>query len=124
MSALSGAACSGQWWLFDSTEPADHHEAKTICMGCPVRRECLELLKQVQRDTSGTARAGGGPAGTWAGHLVGAPKPRGKRKPGPREHGTARGYFQHKNNGERACAKCLEGYRFSEWMKKRYGVAV
>jgi hypothetical protein len=63
MSDLAGTACVGDWQLFDSTDPVDHMEARSICLHeCPVRSACQELLKRVHK---GSYRM----EGTWAGQL-------------------------------------------------------
>lgn len=56
---LTGAACEGDWRLFDSTDPEDHLEARRICrQECPVRLQCATHAKSVN-----------GKRGTWAGEL-------------------------------------------------------
>lgn len=58
---MSGARCVGKWWLFDSTNPSDHLEARELCAGCPMRLECSQTVATTQ-----------GAEGTWAGRLYGA----------------------------------------------------
>lgn len=113
MSGLEGALCRGQGPLFESTHPLDHEEAAAICAKCPAIAACRGLLEAESKN------AVYGATGTWAGELVGT-----KRAERTREHGTEKGYWQHKNRGEDACSECLEGYRFTEWFRKRYGEAV
>lgn len=100
---MSEAACKGRWWLFDSTLEADHQAARTICAQCPELLPCAMLLRQVQADTATMRGQGGGPVGTWAGKLLGKS---GQRRTLPREHGTDRGYFQHRYRHETACEDC------------------
>jgi hypothetical protein len=52
--------CAGLSWLFDSTHPADHLDAREHCLRCPIREDCL-------------ARADRWSVGTWGGLLFGAP---------------------------------------------------
>lgn len=52
--------CAGQWVLFDSTEPADHHKARDLCATCPLLLQCAMTAKTM-RDKEGT----------WAGKLYG-----------------------------------------------------
>jgi hypothetical protein len=61
--------CAGKWALFDSTDIRDHHEARTLCHTCPAVAACLTALRTARAD----ALAGDkyGPAGTWAGQLLG-----------------------------------------------------
>lgn len=60
--------CAGKWDLFDSTAPADHLQARTLCWRCPMLEECRANLRAAT--TTAYSRAWG-PAGTWAGELVG-----------------------------------------------------
>lgn len=94
MSGIEGAACVGKWWLFDSVDLIDHAEAAAICAGCPARRRCLEALH-----AEAAVYPAGTPCGTWAGKLVGTSRL-------PREHGTERGWGQHRHNREKACDPC------------------
>ena len=63
--------CAGQWVLFDSTDPHDHVKAARLCGVCPMRAECAARLESA-RNKSHRPASEYGPAGTWAGHLVGA----------------------------------------------------
>lgn len=63
--------CAGKWVLFDSTDPSDHIKAARLCATCPMRAECEQRLESA-RNRSHRPVAAYGPAGTWAGHLVGA----------------------------------------------------
>jgi hypothetical protein len=104
VSELSGALCVGQYALFDSTHPADHAEARDLCARCPALLPCALLLREVQTATLGVRSAGGGPAGTWAGKLVGKPKRHA-------ECGTDSGYHRHlKIRNEDACGPCLRAH--------------
>lgn len=72
------AACEGQWDLFDSTEPADHEEAKAICQTCPMALACASRV----RDLLSTRYKGEFTylQGTWAGkHYGNGRTPRGAR---------------------------------------------
>jgi hypothetical protein len=97
VSGLEGAACrDADPLLFESVNPLDHIEAAGICATCPALMACDALLAE-QYGT--LARHGGGPVGTWAGQLVGT-------KSKPREHGTERGWGQHRHYRERTCQDC------------------
>ena len=63
--------CAGKWALFDSTDPHDHLKAARLCAACPMLAECEERLESA-RNRSHRPVAEYGPAGTWAGRLVGA----------------------------------------------------
>lgn len=65
--------CAGQWELFDSTAPRDHHEAKALCATCPAFAACLDALAAARAQACVPADIYG-PAGTWAGQLVGPPQ--------------------------------------------------
>ena len=94
--------CSAEPWLFDSTERADHERARAYCLGddeyppCPLLAAC----RAAYEEACVVGRVSGTPEGTWAGELHGAPKR------GVREHGTDRGYGQHRHHGETACTPC------------------
>lgn len=62
--------CAAQPELFDSTDWFDHHRAQAICATCPLIAACRDRLRQAQELTM----YDGGPEGTWAGQLIGAPK--------------------------------------------------
>lgn len=119
-SNLAGAKCVGQHDLFESTDLADHHEARAICGGCPAITACLQTLREVQVASAGTRNSGGGPVGTWAGKLLGGKaSPKGPAR--PREHGTTRGYYQHKNRHEDACRPCLDACREDMDRRRKVG---
>jgi len=63
------APCAGQWELFDSTDLVDHLRAAAICQTCPLIVECRKELEAAKRDAYAPIKYG--PAGTWAGRLVG-----------------------------------------------------
>ena len=107
MTDLAGALCVGKWWLFDSTEPSDHAEARALCAQCPALMACVALAAEVRSPTS-MAACGGGMSGTWAGRLYTTKGHRraAGRPPLPREHGTDRGYHQHRQQDEEACSAC------------------
>ena len=58
----SGARCVGQHELFDSTDPADHVQARALCRDCPAIDWCRAQIPP------GSAF----PSGTWAGRLYGS----------------------------------------------------
>lgn len=60
--------CYGKSALFDSTAYADHDEARTLCLACPILAECRGRAPQKQS----------GHSGTWAGvlYLNGKPQRR------------------------------------------------
>lgn len=67
MSPDTPTPCYGKWDLFDSTDPADHREAKALCDTCPTLAACQKLLDDLLRSHNSVA----GPEGTWAGrHFV------------------------------------------------------
>jgi hypothetical protein len=111
MSALDmrEALCVGRGRLFESTNINDHRAAAAICANCPVRLKCAALLRDVVSDAT-ALWAGGRPVGTWAGQLVGVAG----RRELPREHGTDRGYYQHRHRREDACAKCKKAHALTE----------
>lgn len=61
--------CTGLHELFESTYDDDHRKARTLCAECPMRAECAATLAEVQADAYSATY---GPAGTWAGRLVGS----------------------------------------------------
>jgi hypothetical protein len=60
----NAAACAGKWWLFDSTDLADHIEAASICADCPIRLQCHDAMPARLRTEHWR-----GVNGTWAGAL-------------------------------------------------------
>jgi hypothetical protein len=119
MSELSGALCVGQHALFESTDVRDHLEARALCDACPALEACTELLREVQTVSRTLRDAGGGAVGTWAGELVGASPASRRGRRNPREHGTERGYQQHRWNHEERCEPCRAAHRVSirQWEK-------
>lgn len=107
MSVFQDAPCVGRSWLFDSTSATDHQKAAAMCKTCPAFIACDNLLRQ-ELDMAHTMQAaGGGPSGTWAGRLLGKKsKQVGRGYTNAREHGTDRGYYQHRYYGDRACEAC------------------
>lgn len=63
---MAEAACAGQWWLFDSTHPADHREAAQVCATCPILAECDDRARRLNRGLAYPEMTG-----TWAGRLYG-----------------------------------------------------
>lgn len=67
---MKHAACIGRSALFESTNSADHDEARAICLTCPMLADCHTITIR-ERDRARKTRT---PIrGTWAGHLYGAP---------------------------------------------------
>ncbi len=96
--------CAGRWELFDSTDLADHAEARDLCSRCPVLLRCAQQLRAEQEATAGLRGSGGGPSGTWAGKLLGR-KGYGTRQ--QVECGTDGGYYHHvRVLKETACKPC------------------
>lgn len=108
--------CQGRSWLFESVERRDHEVARRDCLGldendrpdgrgrCPLFAACEAL-----RDDFRQSQWQSGIHGTWAGQLFGK---WGKPLISPmREHGTEKGYYQHKNRRETTCADCREALR-------------
>jgi hypothetical protein len=60
------APCYGRWTLFDSTDQADHREAKALCESCSIIASCISRLSELQRTSGSYAQ----PEGTWAGQLL------------------------------------------------------
>ncbi len=60
--------CAGRYELFDSIEPVDHAEARAYCLTCPLLDACRKRLQEATRDAYSAVY---GPAGTWAGELIG-----------------------------------------------------
>lgn len=69
-------------------------EAGRICAQCPVKVECAEQRKRTGANT-----------GVWGGsyHLTKAP---GTKPHRDREHGSERGYDQHRSRAETPCERC------------------
>jgi len=118
---LTGALCAGRWRLFDSTELHAHRVARKICADCPAIDGCRELLQAAL--AAPCVQAGSGPIGTWAGlrfgrtvHEVIEPK-RSGAKPKPREHGTDRGYYQHRTHREPSCRDCKAAHKLAVWVR-------
>jgi hypothetical protein len=56
------AACHGKWFLFDSTELADHIDARRICYSCDAFEWCAERTQSLRGPSAWLE-------GTWAGRL-------------------------------------------------------
>lgn len=102
------ALCTGKSTLFESVLLADHDRAAELCARCPVIDSCSDLLEAELAAASSRSliKCGGGPEGTWAGHLV----TRSGKVTKPREHGTERGYYQHRYRKETACRECKDAH--------------
>ena len=93
------AACIGSdpdlWFPADNAARARTQHIRAICAGCPVSAECLQAASDLD------ARYG-----IWGG------LDEVERANGPKvktiEHGTSRGYRQHRTAGEDACQDCKD----------------
>lgn len=106
---LEQAACESIGGdLFFSTTQADINAAKTVCAGCPSRSQCREyaLTADINMD------------GVWGGLTYDERAQLRRQRPGhratwavelPREHGTERGYQQHRRY-EPACDACKRAH--------------
>lgn len=103
MSGLTGALCRGKGDLFTATNAIDHYEAALICADCPAIEACRELAQGLLAGPLDKR-----PIGTYAGELYGG---RGRPPGRPREHGTEKGYQQHRNRKEPACPPCRHAVR-------------
>lgn len=83
--------------LFESTEVHMHELARVFCKKCPVVDWCLEERERVNAD----AIAGSVTVGTWGG-LLWLSNGHSVRI----EHGTDRGYNQHRYRGDKPCKPC------------------
>lgn len=94
--------CTDQPWLFDSTSIADHEIARAYCLGDDEQAPCplLDACRSEYQRAEASALRDSKPSGTWAGELYGG------NTRGQREHGTNRGYGQHRHHGEPACEPC------------------
>ena len=66
---MDAPSCAGESWLFDSTDPFDHREARSLCTTCPIWGQCLDLALTIARTNAHRSSAYRGPDGTWAGLL-------------------------------------------------------
>lgn len=112
MGGFEGARCVGLSRLFDSLDQADHAEAKRRCEGCPATDACAAEAARIAAALPNGRCYSNGLVGTWAGQLYGA------RNTKPREHGTDRGYGQHRHRGEAACESCLVAHAAREAGRK------
>lgn len=92
-------------------------EAREVCRRCEVQAECLAYaVNNAER------------FGVWGGKSERERRSIRRRLAGkpPRptiEHGTARGYWQHRNDGDMpACGPCVEAYREYD-RQRRAGLA-
>ncbi|MFE5309733.1 WhiB family transcriptional regulator [Isoptericola sp. NPDC056605] len=97
--ALCAQVGYGDIWFPD--KGGSTREAKQICAECPIATRCLEV-----------ALANGERHGIWGGVSERDRRKLAQGRPtGPeREHGTARGYRQHKKHGEDVCKACDAAY--------------
>jgi hypothetical protein len=88
--------CFGNSRLFDSTFEADHVIARELCLGCPMRTECIaERTKTIELLGIMSLE------GTWAGNLYTGKKVRERA-----QCGTRSGYNGHRYRDEKACDAC------------------
>jgi hypothetical protein len=120
------ARCEADPDAFERTDKASHKYAQQFCHGidgegrCPLFDAC-----QARADDFRKTIWRAGLTGTWAGVLYKDGKVVTKKHQGkPREHGTERGYYQHRNRKENACVECLEAMRFATWLRRKYGTKV
>jgi hypothetical protein len=78
-------------------------EAGLVCATCPVQTQCQEHRKNT-----------GAAAGIWGGSYH-RTKPAGSKPHRDREHGTDKGYDQHRTRGETPCERC----RFAHALTQR-----
>lgn len=101
--AFRDAPCREEPRLWDGEKPEHIAEAIRVCKeACPLLAECARLHKGIR-----------GLVGVIAGRPVDeATRLRaGRRTYGaPREHGTDRGYEQHKSRSEYSCQPCLDAH--------------
>jgi hypothetical protein len=88
--------CFGNSRLFDSTFEADHVIARELCLGCPMRTECI-----AERTATIELHGIMSLEGTWAGNLYTGKKVRARGA-----CGTRSGYNSHRYRGEKACDAC------------------
>lgn len=62
--------CAGRWDLFDSTDQADHLEARAMCDACPALTWCRDYARNVA-ETAPHIDTSSAMTGTWAGLLYG-----------------------------------------------------
>lgn len=124
MSDLTGARCRGLHLapLFESLHTWDHDEAAKLCgagtaVECPAFAACQAMAKGLE-DGPLDHR----PQGTWAGQLYGVGPGPGRGRARPREHGTQRGYDQHRHRKEYPCRACKLAHY--EVLRDRFGVAI
>lgn len=102
--------------IFESTKVLDHEKAVAVCATCPadVKAWCLEEREEAKV-------RGGTPTGTWGGLLW-----LDNGHPLSIEHGTDRGYNQHRYRGDEPCRPCHRAHLAHEKAKrdaKRLAVA-
>lgn len=102
--------CTHQERLFESIDITHHRLARDLCLGtdgqgpCPAITACQATARDIQQ-----SQHRGGLHGTWAGVLYGVSST--GRPAFPREHGTERGYQQHRHRGEEYCEPCRVAHR-------------
>lgn len=82
--------------------------ALTICAKCPVRETCLEYALDSRDEW-----------GIWGGKTARERKAiLRERGPAPIEHGSTRGYYAHKRDGDDPCDECREAH--NAYGRERY----
>lgn len=114
-SSLTRGACRGEdpelFFPIGTTGPAalQIHNAKAVCLRCPVMDECLQWAVQSGQD-----------AGVWGGQTEDERRSMKRRtardrareaasrrsEPNPEACGTDAGYRTHLEHGEQACDRC------------------
>lgn len=103
---LDQAACRGlDPALFHPQRGEPTEPAKRVCASCPVRQECLDWALEANEKH-----------GVWGGmserqrrQLRIAANIASRER--PIDHGTYRGYAQHRRRGEQPCEMCREAHR-------------
>lgn len=97
--ALCAQVGFGDLWFPEKGGPT--RQAKQVCAECPIRARCLEV-----------ALANGERYGIWGGVSERDRRKlaQGRPRVPEREHGSARGYRQHRKHGEDVCKACAAAY--------------
>jgi hypothetical protein len=100
ISWMADAACVGaDPEIFFSSNLGDRHEARRICLSCPVIEQCADH----RRATSST--------GIWGGSVITQAPSRSPFRDEPK-HGTDGGYQKHRRLGTPPCNACSEAHRY------------
>lgn len=98
------------WWHPKPKDTLARAAAQKVCAECPVTAECrAEAIRT-------------GSEGIWGGQEFERPKQEHEGRPlAPIEHGTERGYAQHRRRGESACDACRDAANYAS-RYRRYGL--